>query len=524
MVLFALAFNMVTACADPVADESIQDTEQTDDDGEKPGEDGTEPEPEPEPKPVPGTEDDGIVKILAIGNSFSQDAVEQYLWELYDAAGIKAVIANLYIGGCRLDTHYNNAQNNNPAYAYRKITAGSSSKTEQGNFTLLKGIEDENWDFISLQQASGSSGQYETYTTYLPGLIDYVQEHATNPDMKIAFHQTWAYPSTSNHGEFPKYDSDQMIMYNAIMDAVQQAVRDNPEIEYVIPSGTAIQNARNTYMGDTFNRDGNHLNVYYGRYTASCTWFETFTGQSPVGIGYVPDGVDPYQATIAQNAAHFACQDKYAVNPMTDFQSPDITSDGDTPIYVDFGSSSPSDWNNVPVYRLAEGQTIFFKDAKGAYTSVKISGLEGFTDVYDARGGEPDDMDFEAGDITWPRNVWVDGIMVSKEKNTGDAGPATITLSGLDPARTYTFDILSTRWNGSENARKTEVTITGATTSETQTLKQGIGNGNNQVLKNDNHARFTMTPNASGEVAISILGVDTGSAADGLISAMVISM
>ena len=38
---------------------------------------------------------DGVIRILAIGNSFSQDAVEQYLYELFDAAGIKVIIGNM---------------------------------------------------------------------------------------------------------------------------------------------------------------------------------------------------------------------------------------------------------------------------------------------------------------------------------------------------------------------------------------------------------------------------------------------
>ena len=40
-----------------------------------------------------------VVKILAIGNSFSQDAVEQYLHELAEAEGISTIIGNMYIGG-----------------------------------------------------------------------------------------------------------------------------------------------------------------------------------------------------------------------------------------------------------------------------------------------------------------------------------------------------------------------------------------------------------------------------------------
>ena len=39
------------------------------------------------------------------GNSFSQDAVEQYLYELAEAAGYELIIGNMYIGGCDLDKH-----------------------------------------------------------------------------------------------------------------------------------------------------------------------------------------------------------------------------------------------------------------------------------------------------------------------------------------------------------------------------------------------------------------------------------
>ena len=39
-----------------------------------------------------------LIKVLAIGNSFSQDAIEQYLYELAHAQGDSLVIGNAYIG------------------------------------------------------------------------------------------------------------------------------------------------------------------------------------------------------------------------------------------------------------------------------------------------------------------------------------------------------------------------------------------------------------------------------------------
>ena len=43
------------------------------------------------------------IKVLAIGNSFSEDAVENYLYELAAAQGDSLVIGNAYIGGCSID-------------------------------------------------------------------------------------------------------------------------------------------------------------------------------------------------------------------------------------------------------------------------------------------------------------------------------------------------------------------------------------------------------------------------------------
>ena len=47
------------------------------------------------------------MKILAIGNSFSEDATT-YLHQIGEAAGVKNQIVNLYIGGCPLETHWEN--------------------------------------------------------------------------------------------------------------------------------------------------------------------------------------------------------------------------------------------------------------------------------------------------------------------------------------------------------------------------------------------------------------------------------
>src|SRR3546814_10808667 len=114
---------------------------------------------------------------------------------------------------------------------------------------------DEKWTQISFQQASPNSGQFETWHASLPIVYDYVAPRAQHPDAKFLLHQTWAYAQNSTHSGFPNYDSDQLTMYNAIVDAVNQ-VKELVAIDLVVPSGTAIQNGRTSIIGD--NRSEEH--------------------------------------------------------------------------------------------------------------------------------------------------------------------------------------------------------------------------------------------------------------------------
>lgn len=251
-----------------------------------------------------------VVKVLAIGNSFSQDAVEQYLHELAEAEGISTIIGNMFIGGCSLERHVKNARENAPAYAYRKIGT-DGKKREKGKMTLEAVLADEDWDYVSLQQASPFSGMYATYEASLPELVGYVKARLPKK-AKLMLHQTWAYASASKHTGFKNYDCDQLTMYRAIVNAVKKAAGAN-KIKIVIPSGTAIQNARTSFIGDHLDRDGYHLDVKVGRYTAACTWFERIFKRNVVGNPYKPEGLDEARKVVAQKAAHAAVRHPYKV-------------------------------------------------------------------------------------------------------------------------------------------------------------------------------------------------------------------
>lgn len=254
------------------------------------------------------------VRILAIGNSFSQDAVEQYLHELAAAEGLPAVIGNMYIGGCSLERHVDNARTGAPVYAYRKIDV-TGEKTETKGMTLEKALADEEWDYVSLQQASPFSGLYLTYEASLPELVAYVKARVPE-NTRLVLHQTWAYAADATHTGFKNYNADQLAMYRAIVKAVRKAARLT-KIQIIVPSGTAIQNARTSFVGDRMNRDGYHLDVKIGRYTAACTWFERIFRRSVLGNPYAPEGLDGARRRVAQRAAHEAVAHPYRITDLS---------------------------------------------------------------------------------------------------------------------------------------------------------------------------------------------------------------
>ena len=537
MAFLAMTFVPMTAVSCTPDEEVTQQTPDNPDAGEEDPEpenpDPENPEPdapggeEPGPENPGGLEpenppvDDGIVRILAIGNSFSQDAVEQYLYELFDADGQKVIIGNLYIGGCRLDTHHSNMQSGDAKYAYRKMVDGV--KTETPNVSLLTGLKDEDWDFVSIQQASGSSGQYDTYIPYLPELLKYIQDNVKSP--KLMFHQTWAYASSSDHGEFPKYGSNQMTMYNAIMSAVSSAMRDNPSISILIPSGTAIQNARTSYLGDSFNRDGYHLETTYGRYTAACTWYESISGKSVVGNTYAPSTVDETEKAVAQNAAHLAVLKPWEVTEMVDFKTP-VSGDVkfDSPVYIDFGggtTTAPDPWVRVASYSIDD--PIYLKDGDGSYSPLSITTLDGFTASYNGVGSEPA-SEIVIGSLSFPKSVWSDGIMISGTKEMGDVGPAKVVISGFDPQSTYDIILLAVRYNGSADARISEYALEGSSMSETYQIYTGLKTFDSVESYESYSVGFSgVTPSSEGTFTIFVTGKDTSKAADGHLNALVIS-
>ena len=254
------------------------------------------------------------LRVLSVANSFGVDAVEQNLHEIALADGHVYVIGNLYIGGCSLERHFNNAKSGKKAYSYRKVAADGTFTTREKT-SLPYAFKDESWDVVVFQQASPTSGLIDTYEPYLGELLKYARKR-TGKDVKFYIHQTWAYANDATHEAFPTYDRNQVKMYEALTVCYRQ-MAEKYSMGF-IPSGTAIQNARHTFIRDNVTRDGYHLSWWLGRYIAAATYYEALSGNSVVDNAWTPPHLDADRIRMAQLCAHAAVETPYEVTNVDD--------------------------------------------------------------------------------------------------------------------------------------------------------------------------------------------------------------
>lgn len=400
--------------------------------------------------PLKGQE---VLKVLTIGNSFSTDAVEAYLDDLAKAAGKRLIVGNMYIGGASLQTHWETVAGNKSGYSYRKITDGDT--VVYSSRTLLFGLQNEKWDIITFQQGSAYAGLYDSYFPYLTDLFNYVKNNVLNSQVKYGMHQTWAYPSYSTLSAFTWYDKNQMKMYTETVDAVNRAATQIG-IDFIVPVGTAIQNGRSSLLGDSFNRDGNHLSLGLGRFTAACTWFEKLFNENVVDNPYIPDDVSRTEALIAKNAAHLAIQKPFEVTSMAHFEAAPAELLKNK-ILIDFGSTSSSfPWNNVTA---VDGSIIDLVDEKKISTGIGLKIDDSFGGV-DLSGPQQTSTLMGVPASASSDSFWGNGAYIVSSKSEPTGG---FVLSNMDTTQYFDFEFFSSFSTSDSKNRETYFKVTGDT-------------------------------------------------------------
>ncbi len=204
------------------------------------------------------------MEVLFIGNSFSEDATA-YLHGIAKADGVNINAVNLYIGGCTLEQHYRNMLSEKDKYALQVngvITGFYVSLKE----TLLN----RKWDYVSFQQASHFSNDFDTYMPYISELSEYVKKYA--PKAKQIIHQTWAYEEGSDRLKNLMGYERQSDMYNDIEAAYNKAA-ETIHADMLVPSGKLFQMLIKESVGPV-HRDTFHASFGIGRYALALLWYK----------------------------------------------------------------------------------------------------------------------------------------------------------------------------------------------------------------------------------------------------------
>ena len=259
------------------------------------------------------TADKSSIKILSIGHSFSKDVMVTNLYNMFKEGGYEeVVIGYLYMAGCSMPKHLYNIENSLAQYEYAKNSTGTW--VTKNNVTALSALKEEDWDFVTVQsspdyiggqtissitlgvnsEGDKIEGINQTEYEAMGEITDWILANATNADVKIDYHMIWAFSEGCNLWSYTYHNYDQMTMYENIVNITQEKVQNHEDINRIIPSATAIQNARSSFMGDNFNMpdatqggsDGYHLNDD-GDYVAALTWYCHYSGESAqVMAGY----------------------------------------------------------------------------------------------------------------------------------------------------------------------------------------------------------------------------------------------
>jgi len=270
--------------------------------------------------------DERGTKVLMIGNSFSISLLE-HLPQVAAASGVDLDLASLYIGGCSLKRHWENAARDGDKkfkpYRYGRSRFG---KVTHGMANVCDVLRMAKWDIVTVQQASHDSWKPESYSPYGSQLVAKIRELA--PQAKIYVQETWSY--TPWDKRLVQWNIGQDDMYDKLHEAYGTFARRLGL--GIIPFGTAVEEWRRrlpvrytdkSFGGDVVgggrqdatdcfrrneqgkwepNCDVFHLNRK-GEYFQALVWARTLFGVDITDISYCPDFVTESEARLMRDIA-----------------------------------------------------------------------------------------------------------------------------------------------------------------------------------------------------------------------------
>lgn len=281
------------------------------------------------------------IRILGIGNSYMTEGTRELVGFL-TAEGLTEDEIDLeiaYYPARTLEAWYEAIRDGGGyeqlvQFKYNTSTYEWYRTAEYNVANIRNTISGKAWDLIILQEFPSFSGnasnasEYYSYYETLASTITLCKSLCPNDQVQFGWHMIW-----SND----QYIANNYMVWEKIGDACMRTAKLS-DVSFVIPSGTALQNAYNTtpfrgYEHHFLLMDQiGHPAAGAARYIISATWFESLIapifGRTLIGNGYVPtftsDGTVTYQdaevevnsgnVLLAKYCAYSSVFDKYDVN------------------------------------------------------------------------------------------------------------------------------------------------------------------------------------------------------------------
>lgn len=206
------------------------------------------------------------LKLLFIGSSFGVDTIN-YVGDIAHSYNFKIVIGNLYVGASGIKDYITFYESDRKISYYK--WGLNATVWENGTSTVREALSDEAWDFVVIQNGAYQSADESTYwdqdekgnitKNYVSLFADIIDRCCLFSHPVICFNMTWAYSVyhtlSSSQGSKDKWLSfginqkqRQLGMYTELCRLAQKVLQHCPKVKFVIPSGTAVQNARGTFL------------------------------------------------------------------------------------------------------------------------------------------------------------------------------------------------------------------------------------------------------------------------------------
>ena len=243
LLIMAISMSVLAACGSNTANtpETTTATEPT-----QPGEEGK------------------TLKVLTLGNSGAVDCGHMLALIAKTEGYENFKLATLYYSGCSLTMHVGFMSKNEAVYKLYVSSTDTPDKipTIMNDVTMEQALRYDYWDIVVMQESSWdiAGGDSAGIGNNIQILQKYVRENCMNPSAKFVYNSNWAgpldntlrdtYPNPENNVYYTRYTAygdDRSTLYNAIIQGVQNAIVPDDSFEYIIPCGTAMENALSSY-------------------------------------------------------------------------------------------------------------------------------------------------------------------------------------------------------------------------------------------------------------------------------------